>query len=113
MIAIPNWLLMWLIKLGMVRKPDYLLVDLPDAPDDADLTLGIMFREVRSGYPKWLHFVCPRCREHIQIPLVGRTHWTVRYDLFRRPTVHPSIWQTGSCKAHFFVRSGMIQWCPD
>lgn len=49
MIALPTWFIMWLVKFGLLRKPDYLLVDLPDAPDEADLTPDIMFREVRGG----------------------------------------------------------------
>jgi len=30
-----------------------------------------------------------------------------------RPTINPSVWQTGSCKAHFFIRAGRVAWCPD
>jgi Family of unknown function (DUF6527) len=34
-------------------------------------------------------------------------------ELFRRPTLYPSVWQTGSCKAHFFVRKGQLICCDD
>ncbi|WP_428841303.1 DUF6527 family protein [Bradyrhizobium barranii] len=45
---------------------------------------------------------------------VGRSSALDHIDrLTDRPTVAPSIWQTGSCRAHFFIRKGVIVWCRD
>lgn len=97
----------------MWSRPTLLATDVADAPDLAELKPGMLFREVRGSYPKWVHFMCPRCKEHIQLPLAGKAHWAISIDLLRRPTISPSVWQTGSCQAHFFVRRGLIEWCPD
>ena len=106
----------WLEKLeswGLWRRPAFLTIDVPEGPDEDLLPSDLVLREVRDGYAKWLHFKCPRCAEHIQVPLAGREHWRIRIDLLRRPSISPSIWQTGSCGAHFIIRKGNIQWCPD
>lgn len=111
MIKLPVSWIQWLVKVGFVAPPDFLAIDVAEAPDR--MPKGVAFREVRQGYEKWLHLECPRCGEHIQIPLAGKGCWSVSVDWLRRPTVNPSIWQTGSCQAHFFVRRGAIEWCPD
>ena len=111
MIAIPLSWLEWLSRHGIWKRPDFLWIDVADAPDASDLARDMVYREVRGGYPKWVHLMCPRCKEHIQLSLAGNPHWTIRIDWLRRPEIHPSIWQTGSCQAHFFVRHGKILWC--
>lgn len=113
MIKLPITWLEWFAQVGLFSRPHFLAVDVDESPDDAGLVSGVIFREVRGGYEKWLHLKCPRCGEHIQIPLAGNERWKVKIDWLRRPTIHPSIWQTGSCQAHFFVRAGGIDWCPD
>jgi hypothetical protein len=111
MIRLPLSWVQILVTLGLFQRPDFLAVDVEESPDD--LAPGFVFREVRGGYEKWLHLKCPRCGEHIQIPLAGNQRWSISIDWLNRPTVNPSIWQTGSCQAHFFVRKGGIDWCPD
>jgi hypothetical protein len=113
MIRIP---LSWLEKFnrwGLWKRPVFLTTDIAEAPDENSLPANLVVREVRDGYEKWAHFKCPRCAEHIQLPLAGREHWTIRIDWLRRPTLSPSVWQTGSCQAHFFLRQGNIEWCVD
>ena len=105
-----SWL-EWLAARGIWTRPDLLTVDVPEAPDESELLDGVLFREVRDGYLKWAHLRCPKCGEHIRISLAGDRAWNLKVDWLRRPSVHPSIWQTGSCGAHFFVRRGAIVWC--
>lgn len=100
-------------RLGLLRKPDFVVADIPDTPDETDLRPGVLFREVRDGFAKWAHFTCPRCHEQIQLPLGGPEGWSLRLDWLRRPTLRPSVWQTGSCGAHFFVTKGELVWVPD
>lgn len=94
-----------------IRRPRYLTQDVPDAPDDDELPDRMLLREVRDGYAKWAHLRCPKCGENIILQLAGDDAWTIKTDILRRPTVSPSIWQTGSCGAHFFVRRGDVVWC--
>jgi Family of unknown function (DUF6527) len=110
---LPRVFLEWLARRKLWQRPDFLMIDVAEAPAEAELIQGVLMREVRDGYPKWAHLLCPICREHIVIPLAGSKAWKIEVDLFRRPSVYPSIWQTGSCGAHFFVRSGHIRWCSD
>lgn len=102
-----NWLVSW----GWIRRPDFVCEVVDEMPDA--LAPGVLFREVRGGYPKWLHLQCPRCSEHIQLQLAGRQRWTLKSDWLGRPTVAPSIWETESCQAHFIIRGGHIIWCSD
>jgi hypothetical protein len=111
MITIPLSWLEWLSQHGLWKRPDFLTRDVPEAPDENELESNVVLREVRDGHPKWVHFMCPRCKEHIQLPLAGNPHWRIHRDWLRRPTIHPSVWQTGSCQAHFFIRRGQILWC--
>jgi Family of unknown function (DUF6527) len=111
MIKLPISWLEWASRKGLWNRPAYLVVDVEEIPDA--IVPGIMFREVRGRFPKWAHFHCPRCSETISIPIVGAKGWALRIDFFRRPTLNPSIWQTGSCGAHFFVRDGNLFWCID
>jgi len=110
---IPHSWLEFFGRIGIWSRPDFLCVDVEDAPVDNQLVRGLLMREVRGGYAKWAHFRCPRCSEHIQISIAGNKGWTLNVDWLRRPTLSPSIWQTGSCGAHFFVRGGHIAWCKD
>lgn len=111
MIALPAFVLNRLVLWHWVRRPDFVCEDVDESPDS--LPTGVLFREVREGHPKWLHLQCPRCEEHIQLQLAGRQRWTLKTDWLGRPTISPSIWETQSCQAHFFVRAGRIVWCPD
>lgn len=103
----------WLGRTGLLKRPAYLVIDVEDEPEESELDPRYLYREVRGGYPKWAHFSCPRCREHIRIPIVGPQAWALKIDWLRRPTIHPSIWQTGSCGAHFFIIKGNLLWTPD
>ena len=111
MIRLPLSWVRFLVDVSLIRRPDFLAVDVDETPDN--MTPGFVYREVRGGYEKWVHLKCPRCSEHIQMQLAGAQHWSVSVDWMNRPTIRPSIWQTGSCQAHFFVRKGAIDWCPD
>jgi hypothetical protein len=111
MFKLPLSLIEWLGQRGIIRRPWLLCVDVSEAPLDSGLTPSILYREVRGGYPKWAHFACPRCRAHIQIQIAANSQWRLSVDWLRRPTLHPSIWETESCGAHFFVRSGGLFWC--
>lgn len=104
---LPLWAVRSLGAVGIARAR-WRVVDILDHPDEGALRSSLVLREVRSGYAKWAHLMCPRCREHIQLPLAGDGAWKLYVDAFRRPTIRPSIWQTGSCGAHFFIDRGNL-----
>jgi len=103
----------WISENTRWARPEFLTIEVEEVPDDSDLRGGLVFHEVRDGYAKWAHLRCPKCSEHIQLPLAGKPSWRIEYDWLRRPTISPSIWQTGSCGAHFFIRRGQVVWCVD
>jgi len=111
MITLPRFVLNWLVSWGLVPKPDFMCEVVDEAPDS--LAPGVLFHEVRDGHAKWVHLQCPRCAEHIQLQLAGKQCWSLKKDWLGRPTIAPSIWETQSCYAHFFVRAGRIDWCLD
>jgi hypothetical protein len=95
-------------------RPAYLVERIQSPPADGAMPTGTMLVEYRGPYPKWAHFRCPRCNEHIQVSIAqGKRSWRLRVDALSRPTLRPSIWQLGSCGAHFFITRGRIEWCFD
>jgi hypothetical protein len=113
-IRLPLGWVEWLCQKGMVKRPHYLCIEVAEPPLDANIAPNMLYREVRKSYPKWAHLMCPRCGDHIQLPIAASPrNWTVSVDWLNRPTVRPSIWETASCRAHFFVRRGELEWCAD
>lgn len=99
------------LKLPFLRRPKYLAYEVSESPTQAELQTHLLFVEVREGYLKWTHLSCPKCGDHIQLPMAGKSRWKLKVDFLRRPTLAPSIWETGSCGAHFLIRKGEILWC--
>jgi hypothetical protein len=106
-----SWL-NWIIQRGWLKRPEYFAIEVSAAPDRLDP--GVLYHEVRSGHPKWAHLACPKCGEHIQLQTAkAKTRWRVHLDWLNRPTVVPSIWETQSCGAHFFITRGKIRWVQE
>src|SRR6266850_1857380 len=108
---LPLFLANWIFSMPIFRKPVFLATTTSESPLDDELPRGVVLVEVRDGYLKWAHLVCPKCGDHIQLPLAGKRPWKVSVDLLRRPTFSPSIWEQKHCGAHFFIRKGSIVWC--
>lgn len=101
-------------RLKLVSRPAFLAQVVSEQPFEHEMEAGIIYEEVRGGHRKWLHLRCPKCGEAIQLEAAGqRSIWTMSSDWLWRPTIAPSIWETESCGAHFFVRKGRIVPCVD
>jgi hypothetical protein len=109
--TLPSWLTDGVYRLGFARRPQLQAVEVDQAPAVSELMDGELYVEIRSGHLKWVHFRCPLCGEHIQLPMAGKERWRLSFDWLRRPTLMPSIWEEDTCGAHFFVRRGQILWC--
>jgi Family of unknown function (DUF6527) len=77
------------------------------------LRTDILVLEIRNGHRKWAHLACPKCGDHIQLPMAGGERWFVKVDILRRPTLSPSIWERQTCGAHFFINRGRLLWCRE
>ncbi len=85
-----------------------------EQPVEGLLVPGRVYVERRAGFLKWVHFACPKCGEPIQLPIGAKPDsWSVSVDWLWRPTVRPSVWETESCGAHFFITKGEIRWCAE
>jgi hypothetical protein len=100
-----------MFRLPLLRRPELLAKIVPECPSPDELAPGLLLVEAREGYLKWAHLSCPRCGDHIQLPLAGSGKWSVKIDLICRPTINPSIWEKDRCGAHFFIRKGTLLWC--
>jgi hypothetical protein len=100
----------WVFRLPWMRRPYWLATVADGRPSDEALHAGLVILEVREGYLKWAHLLCPKCGDHIELPMAGREKWTVKLDWLRRPTLSPSIWERATCGAHFFIRGGKPRW---
>ncbi|MEK6263109.1 MAG: DUF6527 family protein [Planctomycetota bacterium] len=94
-----------------MRRPRFLTQVAPESPALEELRPIHIVLEIRGDYLKWAHLICPRCGDHIQLPLAGKDRWSIKVDCLCRPTLAPSIWETESCGAHFFVAKGELIWC--
>jgi hypothetical protein len=108
--ALPLALAEWVFRLPWMRRPAYLAAVADGRPSASELRDDIVILEIREGHLKWAHLVCPKCEDHIELPLAGREKWTVKIDWLRRPTFSPSIWERATCGAHFFIRRGDPSW---
>lgn len=98
-------------SLPFVTRPELLVAEVSDCPTDAEMQYGRFYVEVRGGFLKWSHLLCPRCGDHVELPMKGTKAWSLRVDFLGRPTLAPSVWEAEGCGAHFFVRKGRILWC--
>ena len=108
---VPLSVVEWFFWLGVLRRPRLLAAFVPECPEADEVTASLLMVEKREGHLKWAHLQCPKCGDHIQLPLAGRERWSVKLDVLRRPTLAPSIWEKQTCGAHFFVRKGKVVWC--
>lgn len=103
----------WFCELFRRQQKPYLVViseDLPDGLRERTLYL------VGTDPHFWMAaMLCPcGCGETIELNLAppARPRWSVRRNPDQTVTVHPSIWRSRGCTSHFWLRGGLITWCP-
>ena len=85
-----------------------LVEDLPDGLEPHIVYL------VGGGTPWQAAMLCPcGCDARIQLSLIpdDRPGWSARLDLEGRVSLHPSVWRSAGCRAHFIVAGNRIYWC--
>ena len=94
--------------LGLAQRYGYQYVaDLPEVLDLATIYL------IGDDIPWSAAMVCPcGCGAHIRLSLIptDKPRWQLKDLNDGTITIHPSIWRTKDCRAHFFVRSNRIVW---
>jgi hypothetical protein len=83
-------------------------------PTDSEMRDGELVVVENGGVWKWACLKCPGgCGQKISLSLnpERRPRWRVWSDWFGRPSVEPSVHQKNSCRCHFWIRRGKIQWC--
>jgi hypothetical protein len=70
------------------------------------------------GEGKHLWFVamiCPcGCNSTLQMSLLADAipRWTLIEHSDGTISLQPSVWRTLGCRSHFFLRRGLVKWCP-
>lgn len=85
-------------------------------PADMEIKSGELVVVESDGFRKWACLKCPGgCGVKIALSLNPnrRPRWHVAADWFARPSIEPSVHQMNDCRCHFWVRRGVIEWCPD
>jgi len=104
------------VGIGIIRKPALIGDFLEEHPIPENIQAGVVYVIRSAGYPKWAIFRCPEHEnEIIQLCLMEkrRPRWTVKMDWLGRPTINPSVRQLESPYAHFWVKTGHVEWCAD
>jgi hypothetical protein len=113
MTTLKLFLLWLLVRLGLVKAPDFVVRYAPTHPAQHEIGRDEMVI-VRAGtYTKWACIRCPcGCGEKISLSLdqSRRPRWSVSVDFLCRPTVSPSVHQLKGCRAHFWIRGGKVVW---
>ena len=102
--------------IGIIRRPELVGVLVADHPLPEPMEAGKIYIVGGPGYQKWAVFRCPKHEEEIvQLSLMQnrRPRWTIAMDFLDRPTIHPSVRQLDGAYAHFWVKSGSVDWCED
>lgn len=63
--------------------------------------------------PWQVEMVCPcGCQDKIVLPVNNETspRWSFKITSDNLPSLHPSIWRSKGCKAHFFLKRGKVKW---
>lgn len=111
--SLPLVLAEGIFRLPWMHRPRWLATVADARPSDDLLRRDLVILEVRDGHLKWAHLVCPKCGDHIELPMAGRDKWIVTVDWLGRPTFVPSVWERATCGAHFVVRGGQLHWSPE
>ena len=82
-----------IFRLPFMQRPRLLVHTSHKSPSAEELPPNLMIIEIRSGYLKWVHLLCPKRGDHIQLPLAGAERWSISVDLLRRPTLAPLMWK--------------------
>lgn len=113
---IRDWIREAFVTLRLIRRPEMTVRVMDRHPGPKDLAPGVLVVVEGGGKQKWACFQCPgRCGNRFQLSLnpSQRPRWIVECDWLGRPTISPSIHQKDSCRAHFWIKAGDIEWCSD
>lgn len=102
--------------LGVIPKTGHVTQFVVDHPDRESMASDRVYVVGDRAFQKWATFRCPcGCGDTIMLSLSQkrRPSWTVVSDWLGRPTLDPSVRQTGGCYSHFWLRRGSIEWCAD
>lgn len=105
------WLRSWFIRPARPLKTVH-AEELPDRLDPkAVYVLG-------EGNHRWfVTMICPcGCGATLQMSLLpdARPRWRlIEHSDDGTISLQPSVWRQVGCRSHFFLRRGLIQWCPD
>ena len=68
-----------------------------------------------GGHLWFAALLCPcGCGATVHMSLMpdGRPRWAMTAHEDGTISLSPSIWRTRGCRSHFFLRRGVIVWCP-
>lgn len=110
--AIWEWMRSWFFCERPIRPLTTVHAEeLPEVLDPAAVyVLG-------EGTHRWIvSMICPcGCKATLQMSLLAdaRPKWKLIEHDDGTISLHPSVWRTEGCRSHFFLRHGLIQWCPE
>jgi hypothetical protein len=105
-----------LVRLRYIPNPNLFSRLVPTHPGNDNIQSGQILVVGDAKCQKWACFQCPGgCGEKILLSLNQKHHpsWKITIDWLERPTINPSVRQLNECRCHFWVRQGVIEWCPD
>lgn len=104
----------FLIKLRIIKKPDFSLKIVKQHPNPDELSNDHIFMIKNGNLKKYLCFNCPgKCKGKVMLPLICPSKWKIQTDWLNRPSIKPSIRLLNKCHCHFWIKNGKVIWCMD
>ena len=100
------------IALGQGTRP-YLVERVEEVPELLDHQTLYVVGE--GPHQLFVAMICPcGCGETLMMSLLADVspHWLLALNSDNAPTLEPSVLRKIGCKSHFFLRRGIIVWCP-
>jgi hypothetical protein len=97
------------------RRSRYSGVKVVERVSDVPASTGpSIFVVERAGHHQWAVFDCP-CRTGHRLTVSLRKddhpHWTAEWR-GKKVSFHPSLWLSGACRSHFWIRDNKVMWVP-
>jgi hypothetical protein len=107
------WLWKTIVGWFVRRPPRIGAVYVTELPDK--LSAGELYAEGEGKHVWKVAMICPcGCEQVLEMNTLPDSfpRWQLMVHEDGTVTLHPSVWRQVGCRSHFFLRRGLIEWCP-
>jgi hypothetical protein len=106
------WILRDLSRRVLGRSRLYRTLHHEELPDE--LQPHVIYVLGANAHQWSVAMLCPEgCQSVLQMNLLKHTRpqWALTTHLDGTVSMHPSVWRRTGCRAHFWLKRGVVRWC--